>query len=627
VRTHPIVRAGALLIAFRIAGLAIRYATQSAGSAGSRLALFLPAASMHAGALLIVIALFLTIAVWIPRASQTVVTAACATFALLMVAGLADLIVSTITGAPLTPTVFRTYRGIRVVQSNEFLEPLRAHAASTLAGVAAFSGVVASLTRIASRNGASPAGAGRLQPVGFVAAGLALGWLPALAPWPVPSPPIEWAFAREYFGLDRTTIRGSAEDAVGRLRRTVGLPAGAEWADPAYPLAYRWRDRSAAGSIASTRPDVVVVMVESLRAGELALTTGARETASPNLDALAARSVVFPAYISNGFPSAPSVMAFHCSAWPHRRKELITDFLTRGFDCVPPRLRTLGYDTVYVGADPHFDNQAQWLSRWYATTVDLVRSGTTATDRAIVSRAIDEFRKHDDRTDGQPLFAFVSTYSTHYPFTLPADAGEPAVPASEGLPAQYRQTLRYTDREVGRLLDFLSSRAKRERTITIVLGDHGFYTDLRQTSGLPRNDNVWTTAIINGPPDLVGAPRRIVEPASHVDMLPTILALVGDRRPTAALGANVFAAPRGPSRSALAIRPGGWRFDSDGYSLIIDARAPNVGERDVAFPQLGQPPARGGTGRLDVPGLTDLVDDWSYLIERDRVWNDTLLQR
>src|SRR5262249_36523693 len=115
VRTHPIVRAGALLIAFRIAGLAIRYATQSSGSVGSRLALFVPAASMHAGALLVVIALFLAVAVWVSRASQTAVTAACATFAILMVAGVADLIVSTITGAPLTPTVFRTYRGIRVV--------------------------------------------------------------------------------------------------------------------------------------------------------------------------------------------------------------------------------------------------------------------------------------------------------------------------------------------------------------------------------------------------------------------------------------------------------------------------------------------------------------------------------
>src|SRR5262249_33144415 len=156
-------------------------------------------------------------------------------------------------------------------------------------------------------------------------------------------------------------------------------------------------------------PDVVVVMIESLRAEDLALTTGAANgpSVSPNLDALAATSVVFPTYISNGFPSAPSVFAFHASAWPHRRKEIITDFVDRGFDSRPARLRTFGYAPVSVGPDPHFDNQSQWLSRWYATAVDLVASGIVATDRAIVQRAIDEIRRHDARGDRQPLFAFV----------------------------------------------------------------------------------------------------------------------------------------------------------------------------------------------------------------------------
>src|SRR5207249_7920720 len=72
-------------------------------------------------------------------------------------------------------------------------------------------------------------------------------------------------------------------------------------------------------------PDIVVVMIESLRADALG-EGGGRRSATPNLDALARHSVVFPTFTSNGFPSAPSVLAFHCSAWPHRRTEIITDF-------------------------------------------------------------------------------------------------------------------------------------------------------------------------------------------------------------------------------------------------------------------------------------------------------------
>jgi phosphoglycerol transferase MdoB-like AlkP superfamily enzyme len=628
VRAHPIVRAGALLIAFRIGSLAIRYATQSSGSLGSRLALFLPAAAMHAGVLLLVIAAFLVLAWWLPRASHAVMTVACAAFAILMVAGLADLIVSTITGAPLTPTVFRTYRGIRVVRSNEFLEPLRAHAASTLAGAVVFAGVVVSMTRIAGRNGVRAERSTRSTILVMIVAGAMLCWAPSLAAWPLPPPPIEWAFLREYLDLDRATVRGSEDDAIARLRQEVGLPPGAEWMTRDFPLAYRWSG-SRPQQTGAARPDIIVVMVESLRAEDLAFTTGVSDSVTPNLDALATRSVVLPTYISNGFPSAPSVLAFHCSAWPHRRKEIITDFADRGFDCIPPRLKTLGYETVYVGADPNFDNQSQWLSRWYSTTVDLVESGTTATDRAIVGRAIDEIRRHDESAGEQPLFTFVSTYSTHYPFRLPEDAGETPVPAADGLRAQYRQVLRYTDRQLGLLLAFLSRRARRERTVTIVLGDHGFYTDLRRTSGLPRNDNVWTTAIIEGPAELVGPPRRIVEPASHVDMLPTILSLVDDRRPTASLGSDLFGVARGAGRNAVAIRPGGLRYDTPGDSLVIDARAPNVGEHGIAFPLLEahvlEAPVLGA--RFGVKELTDLVNDWSYLIERNRVWSDALIAR
>src|SRR5881628_2321729 len=139
----------------------------------------------------------------------------------------------------------------------------------------------------------------------------------------------------------------------------------------------------------SDRLDIVVVMIESLRADALG-GDGRETTATPNLDALARHSVVFPTFTSNGFPSAPSVLAFHSSAWPHRRKEIITDFATRGFDSIPSRLRDFGYEAIYIGADPNFDNQDIWLPRWYSKVIYLVASGTAATDRNIVNRAIEE---------------------------------------------------------------------------------------------------------------------------------------------------------------------------------------------------------------------------------------------
>jgi hypothetical protein len=624
---HPIAKAGLLLLLFRAAGLAVRYLVQPAGSLASRLALFLPALSAHVGALLILIAAFL-ILVRVPLGvagyARAITVAACVVFAVSMIAGQADLTVAAITGAPLTPTVFRTFRGVHVVRSNEFLEPLKANAVLVAAGLLLFAAVVVWMARLVRAGGIRPEISTVVSLPLLV--GALLLWLPTLAPWPGPPPPIEVAFARELLGIDRTTLTGTEQDAIRDLRGLVGLPPHARWVGDDYPLVYERTDPERPRA-AADRPDIVVVMIESLRAEDLGFVAGAHDTVSPNLDALAARGVTFPTFTSNGFPSAPSVLSFHCSAWPHRRKEIITDFANRRFDCIPSRLRDFGYNTIYVGADPNFDNQDRWLGQWYATVIDLVARGIEATDHNIVARAIDEIRRHDAAGSPTPLFEFVSTYSTHYPFRVPDDSHETPVADTAHLTARYRQVLRYTDREVGALVSFLETRARRDRTVTIVVGDHGFYTDLRRTSGLPENDNVWTAAIVAGPTELVGRPRRIVEAASHVDMLPTVLGLVGDRRPSAALGRDLFGPPRGARPFAFAVRPGGLRFDRDGYAVMVDARRPNAATSRVAFPDVAAASHASSISDITASRMTEWIAEWSYLIEHDRVWNQAQIRR
>ncbi|HXI31390.1 MAG TPA: sulfatase-like hydrolase/transferase, partial [Vicinamibacterales bacterium] len=390
---HPVVRAGLALIAFRAAGLFHRYILQPDVALSRRLALFVPALTAHAGVLTAIVAMFLLACAAAPRYRRAIAFAACATCAVLMIAGQADLTVSSITGAPLTPTVFRTFRGLQVITSNEFLEPLRANWRVTAIGVVAFAAVVVWMMRAVFADGAARAATVPIGPSAMLlAGGLVAAWLVTIPRWIAPPPPIEAAFAREYLGLDHTVLDVPEPDAIAHLRALVGLPAGAQWAGDDYPLAYVPAQTQMSPR---PRPDIVVVMVESLRAEDLDFIAGREESVTPNLDALAARSAVFTSYLSNAFPSAPSVLSFHASAWPHRRKEIMTDFSATHFDSLPERLRDLGYDTIYVGADPHFDNQDRWLRRWYAGVSDLVASGTAATDRNIALRAMQEIEHHD----------------------------------------------------------------------------------------------------------------------------------------------------------------------------------------------------------------------------------------
>ena len=145
---HPLGRAGLALIAFRAAGLFHRYILQPDVSLSRRLLLFLPALTAHAGVLTAIVGAFLLASAVAPRRRRAIAVAACATCAILMIAGQADLTVSSITGAPLTPTVFRTFRGLQVVTSNEFLEPLRANWGATLLGVLGFAALVLWMARL-----------------------------------------------------------------------------------------------------------------------------------------------------------------------------------------------------------------------------------------------------------------------------------------------------------------------------------------------------------------------------------------------------------------------------------------------------------------------------------------------
>src|SRR2546423_3235563 len=152
-----------------------------------------------------------------------------------MIAGQADLTVSSITGAPLTPTVFRTFRGVRVVASAEFLEPLRANWRITAFGALAFALVVAWMTRaIVARDGAAPP-APRAAAV-LLAGGLLTAWLATLAPWAIPPPPIEAAFVQEWLGFDRTALHAPQRGAIPDLPSLLRVPPRAGRGGGDYPL-------------------------------------------------------------------------------------------------------------------------------------------------------------------------------------------------------------------------------------------------------------------------------------------------------------------------------------------------------------------------------------------------------
>ncbi|HEY3383995.1 MAG TPA: sulfatase-like hydrolase/transferase [Vicinamibacterales bacterium] len=455
-----------------------------------------------------------------------------------------------------------------------------------------------------------------------------------------PRPP-ELAFAVSIAGFNGMPAPADERQAVEELRALVDAPAGTRWLDPRLPLVRQEPPPpEPPPASAAERPDIVLLVVESLRGHDLGFSSGRTPSVTPNLDALAAHGVAFPRYIANGFSTASSFMTLHTSMWTHRERLLAADLTDVGTDAFPLRLRRLGYETTFVsGSNPNFDNMMLWLRRWYRR-LDFEIAGNQwvytrrMSDRELVDRMIGQIQGHDREAPNTPLLLCAFTAGTHTPYT-PEDsyfvplsaAGDANRVDTRGMtdPQQrYDIVIRNLDAQLLRLTEALNARPRRDRTVLIVVGDHSHFTSEEypeQLRGMPIDSLEWTGGVIAGPESLVGPPRRVEAVRSHVDLMPTILRLAGDRGPTAAMGKDLLHGEAAPT--TIAIREGGIRVDRGGAAVLFEpGRVDHVWaftpfqQRDTFRPTLdGTPFTRDELTRID-----RAVVFWSYLIEKDRVW-------
>lgn len=454
------------------------------------------------------------------------------------------------------------------------------------------------------------------------------------------APPPEVSLLRSMAGLDTTPRPADEAGARRELREFVGASRPLEWIDPAVPLLRPVPADATSSAGAADRPDIVVLVVESLRGADVGFSSGRTPSITPTLDALAAGGVAVPRFIANGVFSSVAFMTIHTSTWPHRNRLLTADFPEVARDSFAVRLKELGYETVAIsGSNPNFDNMLVWFRRWY-DRVDFEMPGNQLlytrrmSDSDLVDRMIGDLDRHDREAPGRPLLLYASTAGTHSPFTLEDSyfvpltaAGDASRVDTRGIAdpqERYDVVLANFDRQLRRLTDRLAARRRRNRTVLLILGDHAFFTNESLTETLrsmPVDPLVWTSAIVAGAPELVGPPRRIEEVCSQVDVMPTILGVAGDRRPTAAIGRDLVHEP--PSAATISIRPDGIRLDRAGRAAMFLPGNPDQAwtfepfRRDTSYSRSleGTPFTREELARVD-----RLAGYWSYLLERNRAW-------
>jgi len=157
----------------------------------------------------------------------------------------------------------------------------------------------------------------------------------------------------------------------------------------------------------NSRPDIVVFLADTFRADNLAA-YGGREGVTPNLDALAARSLCFLGARSVSTWTLPSHASIFSGLFPLQvRSAGGSARVSRGLVTVAERLEAAGYRTAAL-TDGAYLSSEFGLDQGFAHFSERSRR-----DLPGKLAEAEDFLAADD---GRPVFLFVHTYRVHWPY-------------------------------------------------------------------------------------------------------------------------------------------------------------------------------------------------------------------
>jgi arylsulfatase A-like enzyme len=202
----------------------------------------------------------------------------------------------------------------------------------------------------------------------------------------------------------------------------------------------------------------------------------------------------------------------------------------------------------------------------------------------VAARAVAWFERR--KGSGRPFFLWVHFYDPHWPYVPPEPFRTRFGASPEGrreeTVALYDGEIAFADAALGTLLERLDREDLAARTLVVVLGDHGeglgehghaqhglfVYEEAVRVPWVMR----WTGRLAAG--------RRIRGPVELVDLLPTVLELLGLEVPAGVQGQSLVPALRGeplqPERPVFFQRR---RFDSPNAGAATPVRGEKFGVR------------------------------------------------
>lgn len=307
--------------------------------------------------------------------------------------------------------------------------------------------------------------------------------------------------------------------------------------------------------------NVVVILMESF-AGRYVGALGGEGQITPYFDALSQEGLLFTQFFSSGTHTHQGMFA-SMTCFPNLPAfEYLMQTPEGGhaFSGLPQLLKARGYQNIYVyNGDFAWDNQQGFFGNQGMTQfvgrydfIDPVFADMTwgVSDQDMFARAVQELNQmHGDK----PFYALLQTLSNHTPYALPTPLPVEAV-TGFGSRDEHLTAMRYADWALGQFFAEAKQQPWYQDTLFVVLGDHGFGAPEQLTEmDLYR---FYTPMLLLAPniQAAYGKQNNIV--ASHVDMVPTVMGLLGQETQQQCWGRDLLHLPENDSGFAI-IKPSG----------------------------------------------------------------------